>query len=352
MTEDIQLKLFTVGDLKRHFIHNQDVPLLSEQVIDHTRAYATIMNPFVNDDMAVVSAIFVDEKVAAYTYVFPDKLERPDRMLFWNTVLYVDKKYEGRGYGFIVIGQMVELYGDDYFDLDAVPASVENLKYAGLKIDYIDQYFLEKKHFSNNLKGIIAKNINCIRQRLSKGAQHLKALALKQEFNICYSNFIDDDTYRFIRMHSENDLFLRSQFTFNWILNYPFIQESPCYERVNRVCEFSSTAKSYSMVGANIRKGNNIIGFYIFRRNSKELYISYLYYNEEFENEVFASIAEHLMRSHPDKIFSANKRLIDFLDGFKLFATPRVYKKSFSHPQSFEYTREKRIQAGDGDNFI
>lgn len=353
MAENVQLRLFTVGDLKQYFIHNKNVDLLSEQVIDHTRAYATIKNPFVTDDMAVVSAVFVDGNVAAYTYVFPDKLEKPDRLIFWNTVLFVDKKYEGRGYGFIVIGQMVEQYGDDYFDLDAVPASVENLKYAGLKVDYVEQYYLEQKKISTkSLKGKAAKHLDSIKYLVTNREKQLAGFIEEQGYSLRYVNFIDDELYKFIKENSKGDLFLRSQATFNWILSYPFMQESPIVERVEKHCAFSSVARDYSVRGVEIMKEGRIIGFFIYRKNQNELFISYLYYLHEFENEVFASVAEHLLAFKSNRFFSSNKKLVDFVDDFKLFAHTNVYKKSFSHPLSFEYSGKENIHAGDGDNFL
>ena len=98
MKENVQIKLFTAADLRQYFMHSQPVDLLSERVIAPVRAYAMIMNPYVKDDMALVSAIFVDGEVAAYTYAFPDKLEKPDRLLFRNPDSFIVNSSQGGGF--------------------------------------------------------------------------------------------------------------------------------------------------------------------------------------------------------------------------------------------------------------
>lgn len=359
MEEQVELKLFTVADLKAYFMHNQPVELLSERVINHTRAYATIMNPYVTDDMGVVSAIFVNGEVAAYTYVFPDQclVNGQQRTIYWNTVLYVDPRYEGRGYGAIVIGQMVEVYGDDYFDLDAVPASVENLKFAGLQVDYVPQYVLEQKHIqTSSFKGrLIATLDNCRIHHALRAAQHHLLLAPHGErsekgLSIRYTSYIDDSTYAFIKEHSQNDIFLRSQAMFNWILNYPLGQESPLKERVPKCCAFGSTAERFHFYAVHVYVARQLVAVYLCRYNTSGLYINYLYYTPEYEQVVFASIMEHVIYWAPRSIFTAHRGLADYIDSLHVFAHKRIYNKTFSHPQSFVYDNTKFIQAGDGDN--
>ena len=351
MKENIQIKLFTAADLRQYFMHSQPVDLLSERVIAPVRAYAMIMNPYVKDDMALVSAIFVDGEVAAYTYAFPDKLEKPDRLLFWNTVLYFDPKYEGRGYGYVVIGQMVEQYGDAYFDLDAVPASVENLKYAGLTVEYVDQYVLDqKKIHTDTFRGKLAHLVETIRLLCVSRKKELQSLLKDADYTLAYRNYIDDEAYDFIRKHSGNDLFLRSQQMLNWILTYPFAQESPVCNRVQRSCAFASIASTFRFYAVEVRKNGQLAGVYIMRHAKGELYLNYLYFDADYKNDVFLSIAEHVIKFQEPRLFTAHKEVRDFIADFHLFAKQYVYKKSFSYPDDFVYDKTKFIQAGDGDN--
>ena len=65
MNEKIDLKLYSVADLKDYFFHNKPVELLSDEIISRTRAWSIINNPFSTDDLYVVSALFVNDEIAA-----------------------------------------------------------------------------------------------------------------------------------------------------------------------------------------------------------------------------------------------------------------------------------------------
>jgi len=354
MENDLKLKLYTVADLREYFVHNRPVDLLTERVITSTRAYATIMNPYATDDTAIVSALFVQGEVAAYTYVIPD--EQDGQAIYWNTVLYVDSRYEGRGYGYIVIGQMVEHYGERYFDLDAVPASVGNLKYAGLVVDYVNQYVLEHKRIRrNSLKGKMAYVVENGRIRramhsLRTSLYRMPSLLHPTPYTLRYTHYIDDATYAFIRKHSTLDLFHRSQAMLNWILTYPLGQEAVLSNSTLESCEFSSVHYIYRRYAVQIYVQDELVGVLIFRLNEEELYINYLYYRPEHLQAVLCAIAEHVYRLRPHRVFTAHRLVAECLSSLHIFAHMRVYSKSFSHPASFVYDKTMFIQAGDGDN--
>ena len=113
-------RLFTIADLKDWIIYGKRKEGLCEEVITTTRAYSFINNPYVSDDMPVISALYVDNELAAYTAAFPEVLVKPKCTTHWFNSLYVAPKYEGKGYGLFVIGSLMECYGNDpVFDLDA-----------------------------------------------------------------------------------------------------------------------------------------------------------------------------------------------------------------------------------------
>lgn len=350
--ENIELKLFTVADLKAYFVHNQKVDLLSERVITPTRAYATINNPYATDDMAVVSAIFVDNEVAAYTYVFPDKLARPDRTIYWNTVLYVDPKFEGRGYGYMVIGQMLEIYGDDYFDLDAVPASVENLKYAGLIVEETARYKLRNKHYAQSSLGHILSSVDSLKNIFNRKRRKFVESLKHVTYQLEYANYIDEQTYQFIESHSVKDVFLRSREMLNWIMTYPMRQTSPLTNRVENPCFFTSTQQWYDSFLVRVIVNKKMVGLYIIHESDMVFSLDYLYYDEAYKLEVFSSIGEHIRYFHTHRFITSNQELAEFLYNNGLFRQFNLTTKTFSHPATFDANGKTHIQVGEGDNFI
>lgn len=349
MEENIRLELFTVQQVRDWLKTGKGERGLSEEVISRTRAWSIIHNPYATDDLNIVSAIFVNDEVAAYTHLFPDE-SRGERM-YWNTTLYCNPKYEGRGYAAIVIGQFCEIYGDYYFDLNAAAASVANLKFCGLNIAYVPYYELTGKTIhGNGLKACLAR----WKERIEYARTNRKADLIKDissaNYRIQYTTFVNDKVYAFIKSHSDNDVFLRSREMFNWILQYSLMVESPLTKRVERESQFSSTRAQFHMYGVEVYQGKELIAFYILNVSEKAMDVSYVYYAKDCEREVFSSIAEHILHFGKPQVVTMHKQLMQFLQEYKLYTKTIARRKSFSYPEGFVYDLSKEIQSGDGDN--
>ncbi len=358
MDENIRLELFSVSEVRNWLYHGLSERGLSEKLIAKQRAYAIVNNPYVNDDLYIISALFVNDEVAAYTYIFPDKVyfytyseKNEAQLIYWNTTLYCNPNYEGRGYAYCVIGQFVELYGDNYFDLDAVEESVENLRFAGLTVEYVNQYMLSKKTINTHtFRGKLAFMIAGIKDVVTNRKKQLLLDINNSCYILQYTDYIDDETYEFIRKYSKMDLFLRTPDMFNWILRYPFMLGNPLLHRVKKDTEFTSNRQSFQFHAVRVIKDDELIGFYIFNDSKDCFYLNYLYYNEKFQREVFLSIAEHILYCNKAKFMTANSSLASFLEKYRLFPKSLIINKSFSYPQRFIYDKKAFIQAGDGDN--
>lgn len=349
MNENIDLKLYSVADLKDYFFHNKPVELLSDKIISRTRAWSIINNPFSTDDLYVVSALFVNDEIAAYTHLFPD--EQDGQRIYWNTTLYCAPKYEGRGYAAIVIGQFCELYGEHYFDLNAADASVANLKFCGLNVEYVPQYILSGKAISGKgLKAIGAKLLEKITYICTNQKKRLLQEIANATYTLKYTTYLDDKVYEFVREHSTNNVFLRPKEIFNWILTYPLMQESPLIKRVVTDSEFTSTRAAFRMFGVEVYDNEQLIGFYILNVSEKSVDVSYIYYDSEQEKKVFLSIAEHILQFNKPRVITTDERLLHFFQTYKIYTRTSKYKKSFSYPHGFVYDSSKMMQSGDGDN--
>ncbi len=349
MNEKIDLKLYSVADLKDYFFHNKPVELLSDEIISRTRAWSIIHNPYATDDLHVVSALFVNNEIAAYTHLFPD--EQDGQRIYWNTTLYCAPKYEGRGYAAIVIGQFCEIYGEHYFDLNAADASVANLKFCGLNVEYVPQYVLSRKAIhGNNLKAKMARLL----ERISYAYTNRKQALLKDihaaNYTIRYTKFVDHQLYEFIRTHSASNVFLRTRELFNWILQYPLMLDCPVIERVVRESQFTSNKQGARIYGVEVYKDASLVGFYILNSSALSIDVSYIYYDPQYEREVYLSIAEHVLQFNTPQVLMCHEVLWQFLQSYKLYANAYQRRKSFAYPQGYVYDKSKTMQSGDGDN--
>ena len=243
------------------------------------------------------------------------------------------------------------MYGEHYFDLNAAAASVANLKFCGLKVEYVPQYVLSGKAIrSKGLKAFGAKLIERISYACTNQKKRLLQDIANSSYTLRYTTYVNDKVYEFIRAHSIKNVFLRPQAIFNWILQYPLMQESPLYERVSKDSEFTSTRAAFRLYGVEVYDKEQLIGFYILNVSEKSVDVSYVYYDFAQEKTVFLSIAEHIMKFNKPCIIITDEPLLRFIQSYKIYTRISQYQKSFSYPQRFEYDMNKTMQSGDGDN--
>ena len=348
--------LFTIADLKDWILRGILKEGLSEKIITTTRAYAFLNNPYASDDMSVVSALYVDDELAAYTAAFPERLRKPDCMTHWFNSLYVSPKYEGKGYGLIVIGSLMDCYGDDpIFDLDAVPTSVEILSYLGLQSKTFNQYdFRDKSIHRDSLKGKLAYAYEeCRSIFLGHKVQNaLRKRIISASYTIKYDRFIDKETYSFIERHAEGDAFLRNMESLNWMLSHPFVHEAPLLTRIADDILFSSSKERHRYYVVKVYALSELAGTYILSDSTTKLSLLQLYYDSQWQDAILLSIAEHILKLGHVRFSTTNPIVADFVKKYRLYAITHSTATSICYPEEYESICYESIQGGDGDMFL
>ena len=351
-----ELRLYTIRDLKDWLLNGKSKEGLSEAVITTTRAYSFIHNPYVTEDMPVVSVLFSDGELAAFTAAFPERLARPDCLTHWINSLYVSPKYEGKGYALIVMGSLLECFEKDpVFDLDAMETSVEIFKYMGIGTTTFTRYcFREKSISTSTMRGKLLgllENRNRRRRRKNIESRLNKELN-GVEYELRYDNFVDKEACDFIVAHSEGDMFLRRQETLNWMLRYPFVHEAPMLEKTQSKNLFSSTKKVQHYYVVKLFIVDKLAAVYILHNSTTGMSLDYLYYDNQHEQTVFLSVIEHILRIENNKFTTTHPRLAETVKQWSIYAIP--YEKTLSLCYSKEYEQQTRlhIQGGDGDMIL
>ena len=343
-----EIKLYTVAQLREWVMHNRPAEGLSEQIIAPNRAWAIVNNPYVKDEDPVVAAIFEDGENVAYTTAFPELLD--GKRYWWFSTLWCDPAHRGNGYGLIVIGSLVEVYGAEYcLDRWGAEDTVEIFAYFGHKATYMPRYMMGSKIDRSSAKGRLVGFVRA----MQKGLHRLLECPMKKEaYTIRYIPYIDDDTYAFIRAHRGNDYFLRSQKTLNWILQYPFSISAPLAERIEKTLPvFCAETDHTQLFAVQVWSGEEMVGFYLMKQNNRCLHILYLYYDEKGKQEVFASIRDHVKWMRIEQCVTENKEFAEYLRSQVYFPKTSSTKASFSVPENMELPEEGTIQYGDGDCF-
>lgn len=348
------LKYYTVQEIRNWLVHNQEVEGLSNQIIAPQRAWAIIHNPYVQDEDAILCAIFEDNIPVAYTAAFPELLKDENRLVWWFTTLYCHPSCQGKGYGIVVIGQLCELIGEgNFFDMDGAEETVSIFDYLGLKHNYIPRYnFAPKKINTHTLKGKIANIINgLVQYRVRKNMSVLLRQIKSNDYELRYINHIDDLSYKFICAQSSNDAFVRTQEMLNWILTYPFMQETPITHRTNKSLEFSSHVQQYTLQSVQVLRNNQLVGLFIYRIMDGKFSLKYIYYLDMYKKDVFEAITEHYIDTHSFELQTTNGDFANWLQQYGIATKFFVDQQSFSYPDWFaKYSRN--VQQGDGDVFV
>lgn len=348
------LKYYTVLEIRNWLVHNQLIEGLSDQIIAPQRAWAIIHNPYVMDSDAVLCAILEDNNPVAYTAAFPEFLKEENRLVWWFTTLYCHPSCQGKGYGIVVIGQLCELIGEgNFFDMDGAEETVSIFNYLGLNTKYIDRYIFAHKQINySSLKGKVAQIVDYFKKiKINNNRSKLLRLIESNNFELKYINHIDDISYQFICEHSTKDAFVRSQSMLNWILTYPFMQQTLLSHRSHKSLEFSSHVQHYSINAVQVLKDNQLVGLFIYRILDGKFSLKYLYYIDSYMHDVFEAIAEHVIKTSSVQIQTTHSEFAKWLQHYNITTKFFVEKQSFSYPTWFTKHTSK-IQQGDGDVFV
>ncbi len=351
-----ELKIYTIRNLKEWIEDGRSIEGLTEAVITPTRAYSFIHNPYVTDDLPVVSAMFVDNDLAAFTAAFPEHLAKPNCITHWINSLYVSPKYEGKGYALFVLGSLLECYNNDpIFDLDAMDTSVEILKYLGLKTKTFPLYMFREKVISGKS---IASRLLSQYNKLLQNKQHSNAIAkLSKEgsnikYTLQYNNFIDSEAYDFMVAHSDKDAFLRQRESLNWMLHYPFTHEAPLLGKVHSKNLFSSSKQQQRYYVVKIYVEESLKAIYILCETADRLILKYLYYNSEYERETMQSIIEHVSILKKKEFTTTNKTVAVWMNHYGWYPMQSMSHPSFCYSNEYDSIANLDIQGGDGDMFL
>lgn len=357
MEENIVIHTYSVADLKNWLLHNRPANGLSAEIIAPTRAFAIMNNPFVADETRVVCALFVNDKLAAFTAAFPEVLQKPEnRLAWWFTTLWCDEKYAGRGFGLVVVGTLCELIGEGhFFDAAGARETLEIFKLLGLNSTSIPCYvFYRRKIHTDSIRGKLAWCREAFLQKICERRRKILMHQTGEDSNyvVQYSRFVDDEAYAFMVAHSDKDVLLRKQEMFDWILQYPFVQISPLYDHTPFDNKFTSIVKEYLSVCCKVVKDDWLIGVVVLVDYGDGMSVKYLYYEQESAKTVFRAIVDHVLSSRIIGFETNDAQLAKYVAPLRLFTKNYVLQKSFSYPRDFVFSGNNSLQAGEGDMFV
>lgn len=341
----MNVKIYTIAEMKAWLCEGCNNGL-SFNLISNARATALIHNPYAKDSTPAIAVAYDDnDQPVGYTAVFEDRWN--GQPIYWGTTGFIDASMRGKGVGTRLYSTMMEACNNKWYASDSTPAALTISKKTGLGIYYFNRYYLSFEHSTNlkaRIKAWMVGNAN------KKSLEKLDSSTTRLEV----ISTIDDITYAFIQQHAGRDIFHRSQIMLNWMLQYPFIACAP--EELASYSEylFTPSAAQYTLYAFRIMKEKKVIGFTMCRLDMGDLVLLYLYKDEEYANDVYASLVRHVLMQPFKRFRTFDKGLIDFYDriGAKSMNTKsRIQQVSLSVPADVKIDPSQILQGGDGDMF-
>ncbi len=343
-------RLYTIADLKNWLFHNENNGL-SDAVIARPRALAFVTDPHAQPEDAALAVVFNDhDEPVGYTGAFPEKWVRPEmsERYFWGSTQWMDPMYRGRGVSWKMMRQIKDGVNDKYVALDSSVASCRLDEKQGSVISYYPRYFIVMSGVDKGVKSKLKSRI--VKKANKKALENMQTI----DYTNRHINWIDDETYAFIVNHSNHDLFLRQQDYLNWQVRNPFFiatEDDPKSEKEN--CEFGGCLGRLYKHMIQVRFNGMLCGFYVLNMVDSLCSVYYLYYDDAFRKQVFASLVSIVLRNDSIARFRTfNKDLFDFMleHGVRSMHSRDVVERvSLTVPSGFEVDSSLRLQGGDGD---
>lgn len=348
----VKYHTYTVADV-RAWLYKGAQNGLSEQVISKVRANAIIHNPYVEDDMVIVTSAIDGDKVVGFTAMFPDYLVRPKVRLTVPTTLYADPDYADEFIGYNVTKLLHDTAnGHMVIGTDMAKEAALIDKLLGLKIERIDRkrYILKRSiqvHTLRNFGSLLLEPYRRCKQRrnISKFSRNVS-----KDTRVEYTDFIDYEAYQFIVEHSKNDMYLRSQEMLNWRLRYLFTVYAPLYGREDRNNMFYCHTPYNSIRSvAKVYNNNLLIGVYCLAYEGQNMSVALLYTDKQNATQTYDIILTQVLSYNPQLFYSQYPALNQYIDTLGIDLKNYTDKIYYTHPEELTYTRNMQVQGMDGD---
>lgn len=339
----MNVRIYTISELRNWLLRGEKVGL-STSLISNARAFAIIHNPYAKDTYPAIAVAYEGAKAVGYTAALVDQWR--GETVFFGTTGYIDASMRGKGVGTRLYSTMMQACQNHWFASDSAPAALTISKKTGLGIYYFDRYYLsfeQAGRIKSTIKAYMVQRANKKTMSNLKSSTRMEVL-----------RHIDDKTYAFISQHAEHDIFRRSQAMFNWILQYPFKACAPEDVAAYSDYEFTAALPQYTIYAFQILKEDKLIGFAMFRINMGDLTLLYLYKDDAFTEDVYASLVKHILNQRITRFRTFDKGLIDYYDqaGAKsMNSKSRIQQVSLSVPADVKIDPSQILQGGDGDMF-
>jgi GNAT superfamily N-acetyltransferase len=284
--------------------------------ISKHRAISHVHNPRALADDLVLVVIYEEEELVAYLGVLPDDLFFNDQKEHagWLSCMWVDPKMRGKGLAKKLIHTVFEAWNYRILVTEFTPAAKGLYDRTQQFLDLAKPKGLRGYRRFALAELLPAKNPEKWKRfqgllKLADGTGNIFnsiRLALQKQSKVQFNQIeqLDEEAWQLVKkFRSPNELMSREKEALNWILQYPWLINSPANEESKRY-HFSSVANKFSFIPLKIYNSKSIaIGFIILSVRDGKMKTPYAYFDPK-EVKIVAKVIEQQMASHQIHTFT------------------------------------------------
>jgi len=315
------------------------------------RAISQSKNPRADqNDPALIIAV-EKENIVGYIGFLPDKIN--DSKVYWNSCWWVDEKYK----------------------TIAIPLLLKFIKEGDEKIILTDftphtKDIIERLNFFNTIKledgfrGYLKFNLSEILPKKNEKLKPFKVLFLLFD-KIANTLFqpkvkplklidkpilqFNESDHKFIEKHSQQELIQRNIIELEWILNSPWVKDSPQnYSHYN----FTATAKNFNTKMVRLFDKEKLIAILYLRQLNQQLNIPFIYCENQYLDQAAQFIFNEAVKNQSISITTFNSGLKAIFAGAFKFAIQRNLKRDFAYHKSIQQIIKTPVILQDGDSDV
>lgn len=366
MNDNIKIQRVRLSELQSFYEREKNNSILP---ISFKRVQSYIHNPRANQDLPVLYIAYLNDEMISYRSVFQDSFESNEGeriSIVWISGSWTHPDFRKKGYSRIILDKVskdyqqhifISNYGNMSFSLYSKREDLVNFRFLNGQRFYYrfslaeilsarNKFFAKTKFILSSMDVLGNIFIDC------KKLFHKNKNALSVE-----STTFNDELNEFITKHQYNSLFKRNTKEFQWVFDFPWVEQADNDNEIDRRYHFTTSAKRFVKKAVTIRKNNQIHGFLLYSIKNQSMNIHYIFYETDIEKEEFAKyIYSMIQKEKISTLVLTDQKLIDSMKKKKGYIFSKNWTKGYFAGkkllEKYPEIKSKEIFMGDGDTIF
>lgn len=321
--ENLEVITLTKQSLKEAVVANKFWNDSYEAPFSLNKANWLLDNNRAEDQDVLAILGYENHTIIAFVYLMPDFIKGEDGnwlKIYWSQKWWILEKYQGSVLPAYVKNMslsacnnqvVVRFLGDNtsaYYEKQ--PFTKFSIRKRYIILFSVDHQLLISK--KNSLKTFtpILKLVDKLSAKVIAFINKSKSSKRSKGINYESVDCIDNDTWKFIEKHTENDIVPKSLDYINWqIDNNQYLQIKKDKDKIKYKCLLESISNKIYNVNLVIKKDDQIVGFISGLVSGNRFTLRYFNTSEDYFNDCLKILIENIARSKCIVFQSENKKV-------------------------------------------